>query len=134
MSGSSNPYGPDFLVNNDVIVVTINYRLGPFGFLSLGMAEYSGNMGLKDQLLALKWVNENIEQFGGDKDEVTIFGESAGGASTHYLLLAPAARGLFRRANPISGCALNYWALNTDVDHLQRVQGVGKRNCFFFQS
>lgn len=58
--------------------VTFNYRLGALGFLSLGTPEYSGNMGLKDQLAALKWTNENIEYFGGNKDLITIIGESAG--------------------------------------------------------
>lgn len=58
--------------------VTFNYRLGPFGFLTLNTPDYSGNMGLKDQLLALKWVNKNIERFGGDKTKITIFGQSAG--------------------------------------------------------
>lgn len=58
--------------------VTFNYRLGPFGFLTLNTPDYSGNMGLKDQLLALKWVNKNIERFGGDKSKITIFGHSAG--------------------------------------------------------
>lgn len=66
MSGGSSWHGPELLLNEDVILVTINYRLGPFGFLSLDTPEYSGNMGLKDQLLALKWVNENIEFFGGN--------------------------------------------------------------------
>lgn len=65
MSGGSSWHGPDILLDEDIVLVTINYRLGPFGFLSLNTAEYSGNMGLKDQLLALKWVNENIEFFGG---------------------------------------------------------------------
>lgn len=55
------------LQDEDIVLVTINYRLGPFGFLSLNTPEYSGNMGVKDQLLALKWVNENIEYFGGNK-------------------------------------------------------------------
>lgn len=66
MSGGSSWYGPEILLDDSVVLVTINYRLGPFGFLSLNTADYSGNMGLKDQLLALKWVNENIESFGGE--------------------------------------------------------------------
>lgn len=65
MSGGSSWHGPDLLLDEDIVLVTINYRLGPFGFLSLNTPEYSGNMGLKDQRLALKWVNENIEFFGG---------------------------------------------------------------------
>lgn len=58
--------------------MTFNYRLGPAGFMSLGTKEYSGNMGLKDQLLALQWVNDNIHEFGGDAKKITIFGHSAG--------------------------------------------------------
>lgn len=78
--GSGDGHGPDLLVNKDVILVTLNYRLGPYGFLSLGTSEYSGNMGLKDQLAALKWVKRNIDNFGGDANRITIFGESAGEA------------------------------------------------------
>lgn len=71
-------YGPDFLLSQDNVVVTIQYRLGIFGFLNLGNAEYSGNMGLKDQQLALKWIYGNIENFSGNKSEILLFGESAG--------------------------------------------------------
>lgn len=70
-------YGPDFLLSQDNIVVTIQYRLGIFGFLNLNHGDYTGNMGLKDQQLAMKWVHENIESFSGNKDEVLLFGESA---------------------------------------------------------
>ena len=68
-------------MDKDVIIVTVNYRLGPFGFLSIGNLDVVGNAGLMDQNLALQWVQENINSFGGDKDAVTIFGESAGAVS-----------------------------------------------------
>lgn len=71
-------YGPDFFLMEDVILVTIQFRVGIFGFLSLNNSEYSGNMGLKDQQLALKWIHENIENFSGNRNEVLIFGESTG--------------------------------------------------------
>lgn len=74
-------YGPSFLVKHDVILVTLNYRLGAYGFMCLDTPEVPGNQGLKDQQLALKWVKNNIEAFGGDSDKITIFGESAGGVS-----------------------------------------------------
>ncbi|ADU50751.1 Carboxylesterase type B [Thermaerobacter marianensis DSM 12885] len=92
----------------DVVVVTLNYRLGALGFLYLEDAfgpEFtgSGNLGILDQIAALRWVRENIAAFGGDPDRVTIFGESAGAGSVGVLLAAPAARGLFHRAILQSG-------------------------------
>lgn len=77
-SGNDNLYGPDFLVEKRIVVVTLNYRLGVFGFLTLQLPEYSGNMGLKDIQLALKWTHKNIERFGGDNKRITVFGHSAG--------------------------------------------------------
>ena len=94
-SGDPESYGPDFLLDHDVIIVTINYRLGPLGFLALHHEDIMGNMGLKDQQLALKWVKYNIEAFGGDPSRVTLFGQSAGGASSLYHALAAESQGRF---------------------------------------
>ncbi|CAG4952865.1 unnamed protein product [Parnassius apollo] len=79
-------YGPKYLVRNDIILVTINYRLGPYGFMCLDTPEIPGNQGLKDQLSALRWVKDNIEEFGGDVNKITIIGESAGGMSVDFHL------------------------------------------------
>ncbi|XP_012282463.1 esterase B1 [Orussus abietinus] len=103
-------YGPDFFMDKDVILVTVNYRLGVLGFLNLEDEVAPGNQGLKDQVQALRWVQENVSNFGGDPKNVTIFGESAGGASVHYLTLSPLAEGLFHKAICQSGVALNPWA------------------------
>jgi para-nitrobenzyl esterase len=91
-------YRPDALVSEgDVIVVNVNYRLGLFGYLcKAGVSP--GNLGVLDQLAALRWVQTNIAAFGGDASRVTLFGESAGGHSIAALMAAPDARGLFRRA------------------------------------
>jgi cholinesterase len=71
-------YGSDYLLQKDLVVVKINYRVGPIGFLSLESPELGipGNAGLKDQVFALKWVQRNIEKFGGDPNQVTVFGTS----------------------------------------------------------
>jgi para-nitrobenzyl esterase len=91
-------YRPDALVREgDVIVVSVNYRLGVFGFLHMPDASVS-NLGLLDQIAALRWVQANIAAFGGDASNVTLFGESAGGHSIVALMSAPETRGLFRRA------------------------------------
>jgi para-nitrobenzyl esterase len=102
--------GTKFATHGDVVVVTINYRLGPFGFLHLSDLfgedfAGSGNAGILDQVAALEWVRDCIPAFGGDPNRVTIFGESAGAASVSTLLGLPAARGLFRAAIAESGAA-----------------------------
>lgn len=76
LSGGVSEIGPDYMLDTDVILVSGNYRLGALGFLSTEDENLPGNYGLKDQVAILKWVNENIEFFGGDKNLVTIFGES----------------------------------------------------------
>ncbi|PZC84162.1 hypothetical protein B5X24_HaOG200135 [Helicoverpa armigera] len=111
-------HGPDYLIHKKVVIVSINYRLGILGFLSLNHKEAPGNMGLRDQVQALKWVQKNISRFGGDPKNVTIFGISAGAASVEYLLLSPMAKGLFHKAIAQSGSSLLHWAHNTNVQQL----------------
>ena len=99
--------------SKDVVLVTINYRLGIFGFMPYGelSAEsphgVSGNYGIMDQIQSLKWIKQNIAQFGGDPDNVTIFGQSAGAGSVRTLCESPLARGLFHKAVIMSGGGLN---------------------------
>ncbi|XP_069696407.1 juvenile hormone esterase-like [Periplaneta americana] len=110
-SGGIDQFGPQYLLDKDVVLVSINYRLGALGFLSTGDSLCPGNNGMKDQVAALRWVRDNIAKFGGNPNSVTVFGESAGGASAHYLMLSPASRGLFHRAISQSGTAFVNWAL-----------------------
>ena len=90
-------YGPEYWMTHDIIIVAVNYRLGPFGFLTLGLEEAAGNQGLLDQRMSMVWVRDNIAMFGGDPDTVTIAGESAGSFSVFYHLMSPGSRGLFNR-------------------------------------
>ncbi|XP_049875391.1 acetylcholinesterase-like isoform X2 [Pectinophora gossypiella] len=112
-SGSGNValYGPDYLIEHGVVLVTINYRLEIFGFLCLDTEEVPGNAGLKDQVAALKWIQKNIDKFGGDPNNVTIIGESAGGASAAAHMLSPMSKGLFKRVISMSGVPICDWAL-----------------------
>ncbi|XP_031641091.1 venom carboxylesterase-6-like [Contarinia nasturtii] len=102
MSGVGDQ-GPDFWMENEVILVTVNYRLGIFGFMSLGTPEYSGNMALKDQQLALKWIYENIEAFGGDNQMITISGSSAGANCVGLHLINEESSKYFSQILSISG-------------------------------
>jgi len=108
-SGSSPLYdGTRLCHRGDVVVVTINHRLNVFGYLSLGrfgIADFadSGNAGQLDLVLALKWVRDNISEFGGNPDNVMLFGQSGGGAKIATLMAMPAARGLFHKAATMSG-------------------------------
>ncbi|XP_055704614.1 esterase B1-like [Phlebotomus papatasi] len=99
--------GPEFLLQKDVVLVTFKYRCGALGFLSSDDPEIGvpGNAGLKDQVMALKWVQQNISAFGGDPNNVTIFGCSAGGCSVHYHMLSPLSKDLFHSAVIMSGSA-----------------------------
>lgn len=108
-SGANTVYDGSNLARKGVVLVTINYRLGPFGYLAHpeltkeSSHEASGNYGVLDQVAALEWVRRNIAKFGGDPTRVTIFGESAGSWSVNVLMASPLAAGLFQRAIGQSG-------------------------------
>ncbi|XP_069689979.1 juvenile hormone esterase-like [Periplaneta americana] len=105
-NGKAYSYGPHYLMDKEVVMVSMNYRLGVFGFLSTGDDAAPGNYAMKDQLEALRWVQKNIAAFGGDPNKVTIMGESAGSMSVHFHILSPASRGLFHAAISDSGTAM----------------------------
>ncbi|XP_063890781.1 cholinesterase 1 isoform X1 [Helicoverpa armigera] len=103
-----------FMKTKDFIVVTFNYRLGIHGFLCLGTEDAPGNAGMKDQVALLRWVQKNIASFGGNPDDVTIAGYSAGSASVDLLMLSKSAEGLFHRVIPESGGNLAAFSIQRD--------------------
>ncbi|XP_020491720.1 carboxyl ester lipase, tandem duplicate 2 [Labrus bergylta] len=104
--------GQEIADRGNVIVVTLGYRVGTLGFLSTGDSDLPGNFGLWDQQAAIAWVHRNIRSFGGDPNNITLFGESAGGASVSFQTLTPHNKGMIRRAISQSGVALCPWAIN----------------------
>lgn len=130
--GNDLVYGADLLVRDNVVVVTLNYRLSSLGFLSTGDKNAQGNYGLKDMVVALKWVKENVVAFGGNPEKITVFGQSAGSVSIHYLLLAGKHEGLFHQAIMQSGTALAPFAFQTDP--LKRAEDLGHRLNINFNS
>jgi para-nitrobenzyl esterase len=133
-SGSAPWYdGASLARDGPIVVVTFNYRLGPFGFLFLediGGPAYrgSGNVGILDQLWALKWIHDNISQFGGDPEQVTVVGESAGSMSVGTLMTMPAAQGLFHRAIMESGVPLFRTRAAASAVTQEVIQRLGLRN------
>ncbi|CAO2623910.1 Neuroligin-4, X-linked [Lemmus lemmus] len=113
MEGTANLIDGSILASyGDVIVITVNYRLGVLGFLSTGDQAAKGNYGLLDQIQALRWVEENAGAFGGDPKRVTIFGSGAGASCVSLLTLSHYSEGLFQKAIIQSGTALSSWAVN----------------------
>lgn len=132
-SGSMPLYSGETLARKgNVVVVTINYRLGPFGFLALpelsreSTRYVSGNYGLLDQIAALKWVQKNIAAFGGDPGKVTAFGESAGGISILDLMASPLAKGLFQRAIVQSGIMMEAGMGSVTSQSLREAEQQGR--------
>ncbi|XP_046549634.1 acetylcholinesterase-like isoform X2 [Haliotis rubra] len=115
-SGSMNTplyHGQYLAAENNVIVMSMNYRLGALGFLYLGPDTFPGNQGLMDQALALQWIQNNVGRFGGDASMITLFGESAGAASVGLHLLSPISRNFFTRAILQSGAPDAPWGFTT---------------------
>ncbi|XP_046595274.1 venom carboxylesterase-6-like [Neodiprion lecontei] len=128
-SGSGGMYGPQYLLDRDVLLVTFNHRLGPLGFLSTEDDTVPGNLGLKDQVVALKWVQDYIKYFGGDRNSVTIVGHSSGGVSVQYHYLTNVTKGLFHRGISMSGTALNSWAqIEGSLEKAKKVATILKCN------
>jgi para-nitrobenzyl esterase len=133
-AGSGSQLDGRAIAKHRVVLVTINYRLGVFGFLAHPDLSHesehhaSGNYGLLDQITALHWVQDNIVAFGGDPKRVTLFGESAGGTSIGYLLASPLAKGLFRRAilESPSRLFLPDPCLKTTADGMTSMEAVGQ--------
>ncbi|XP_076623246.1 esterase B1-like [Colletes latitarsis] len=126
-SDSKGTFGPDGFLEKDIVMVDMNYRLGVLGFLALGVPDAQGNQGLKDQNMALQWVQKNIARFGGDPNRVSLMGQSAGSASVTYHVLSPKSRGLFQQAISHSGSALCSWAYKTPTYALWNAYELGRR-------
>lgn len=120
-SGQSSNFGPEYLLDKDIVLVTVNYRLASLGFLSTGDSKAPGNLGLKDQVVALRWIQRNIAVFGGDSDSVTISGYSVGGLSVMLHMVSPMSKGLFHRAIMMSG-SMMLEPYPTEQSHLAKKQ------------
>ena len=117
--------GPKALLEHDVVLVEIQYRLGPLGYMCLDHPEGAGNMGMLDQVLALDWVKAHIADFGGDPNQITVFGESAGAASASYHMISPLSRDKFNRVIAQSGSALAGWAFDNEPEkHAREIAGL----------
>ncbi|ODN03466.1 Carboxylesterase 4A [Orchesella cincta] len=120
--GQNSYYGGRKLLADEVVLVTVQYRLGPLGFLCTGDDTISANNAMKDMVQGLRWVQENIESFGGDPNQVTVMGESAGSASALYMLISPLAQGLFNKVIAMSGTPLQEWAIDRNpLDSATRI-------------
>lgn len=118
-------YAPDFFIEEDVVFVVINFRHGPLGFLRLDHPDILGNAGLKDQVLAMHWIKNNIKNFGGDPDRVTIYGQSSGSTCVDLHMVSDLSKGLFQQSIGASGTIFSSWALSTPDEATQRAFELG---------
>lgn len=133
-AGDSNEHQPHYLLEKDVILVSINYRLGPLGFLSTQSDDIPGNAGFLDTILAVKWVKKYINHFGGNPNQITIFGESAGAGLVSALMLSSESlvpHNLFHGAILQSGSFFGPWAFDEEpITAAQRIfSHVDKTKC-----
>lgn len=113
-NGQMDVLGPELMNQENIVWVSMNYRLGVLGFLNTADSNSPGNFGLKDMILALRWVQNNIEFFGGNPNDVTIIGHSGGAVAVNALMVSPVAFGLFHKAVAQSGSLFSPWAFNQD--------------------
>lgn len=126
--GSAIQCSPKVMMDREIVFVTINYRLGAFGFLATGTEEAAGNVGMKDQVMALKWIKRNIAAFGGDDENITIWGLSSGSFSVTAHMFSPLSRGLFNRVIGMSGSITSHKDLSIDLMGIVRTIAIGV-NC-----
>ncbi|XP_014218106.1 esterase E4-like [Copidosoma floridanum] len=117
-SAQSKAFGPQYFLDQDIVLVTVGYRIATLGMISTGDARAPGNLGLKDQVVALRWVRDNIAPFGGDPNSVTIAGHSAGSWSCILHMMSPMSVGLFHRVIAMSGSPTTPEPLPTEQKHL----------------
>lgn len=125
-AGHSEFYGPKFFMDHKVVLVTVNFRLGPLGFFSTEDLVCPGNQGMKDQSQSIRWVHENIAAFGGDPNRVTLFGESAGGASVNYHMISPMSKEYFHRGISQSGNVFCPWTFSRPGTAKNKAESVAK--------
>lgn len=115
IDGATFHHPPNYLLEKDIVLVVPQYRLGPLGFLSTMTQEIPGNAAILDVILALQWIQRNIEHFGGDPNQITLFGQSAGAAIVSSLILTPAVpTSLFHKVIIQSGSSMSSWSVDTD--------------------
>ncbi|OXA40549.1 venom carboxylesterase-6 [Folsomia candida] len=124
--GAGDELGPAYLLDKNVILVTFNYRLGVLGFLSTGDSHSPGNYGLKDQSLAIRWVYENIAEFGGDPNRITLLGQNSGAASTHMHLLSNMSSPYTSSGVSLSGSAFTHWAFKSRKESVRLTNLLAK--------
>lgn len=123
LSGQSKNFaGPQYFMDRNIVLVTFNYRLGSLGFLSTGSPEAPGNLGLKDQVLLLRWLKLHISRFGGDSSSITLLGYGAGAISITLHMVSPMSRNLFHKAIIMSGSATGQWELPAEQLYLAQRQ------------